>query len=116
MMTAPTAPTPDVVLRLCADTDPWFPSDHARAAGIDRDTLDEPLARLRMSGLVRIGGWEAGKGQWYTPTDAGRAVLADPRALARLHDGVAPAPPSVASPPPRAARTTAWDRGEAART
>src|SRR5437763_6784467 len=113
MMTAP--PTPDVVLRLCAATDPWFPSDYARSAGTDRDALDEPLARLRLGGLVRIGGWEAGKGQWYTATEAGRAALTDPRALAGLRNGVPPRPAPVTAPPPRAGRQTAWDRGEAVR-
>src|SRR5262245_11116942 len=90
MMTAP-VPTPDVVLQLCGTPDPWFPSESARSTGIDRDSLDEPLARLRLAGLVRIGGWEAGKGQWYSLTDAGRSALADPRAMARLRQGVPPA-------------------------
>src|SRR3954471_13933239 len=113
MMTAP--PTPDDVLRLCAAPDPWFPSDYARSTGTDRDALDEPLARLRLGGLVRIGGWEPGKGQWYTATDSGRAALADPRVLAGLRNGGAPAPAPVAAQAPRTGRRTAWDRGETVR-
>jgi membrane associated rhomboid family serine protease len=111
-MTA-SSPTPDVLLRLCAATTPWFPSDHARASGTRRDDLDEPLARLRLAGLIQIGGWEAGKGQWYKPTEIGQAALADPPSLARLLDGKSQAPPPPAGPRPE--RITAWDRGEAVR-
>lgn len=114
-MAAP-PPTPDALLRLCGAAAPagWFPSEYARGVGADRDSLDEPLNRLRLAGLVEIGGWEAGRGQCYVLTDAGRAALADPRVLARLGDGarVAPAAPA----PPRPGRLTAWDRGEAVRT
>src|SRR3954447_21090312 len=114
MMTAPAPPTPDVVLRLCAAEKPWFPSEYARTSGTDRDALDEPLARLRLAGLVRIGGWEAGKGQWYVVTDAGRAALSDPPPLAALGQGNGPVAFADVSAP-RPGRLTTWDRGEAVR-
>src|SRR5437763_6545720 len=110
-MTAST-PSPDGVLQLCAASDPapWYPSRYAREAGLDRDSLDEPLNQLRIAGLVRIGGWEAGRGQCYVLTDAGRAAVASPRDLARSLNGATPSavPPSV-----KPGRMTAWDRGEA---
>src|SRR4051812_23810813 len=89
-MAAPATVTLESLLRLCADADPapWYPSQYAKAAGIDRDSLDDPLTQLRLAGLVRIANWEPGRGQSYVPTDAGRAILANPRALARLNAGV----------------------------
>src|SRR5581483_1133081 len=107
-MTAPAAPTPDDLLRQCAAAAPapWFPSDYARTAGVPRDDLDEPLAALRLGGLVRIEGWEAGRGQGYVLTDAGRAALTGGR----------PAAQPAEMPAPRAGRTTAWDRGETVRS
>src|SRR4051812_14668059 len=111
-MAAPSL-TPDALLRLCGAAAPagWFPSEYARAAGTDRDSLDVPLNRLRLAGLIEIGGGDAGRGQCYVLTDAGRAALADPRILARLADGARVAAPAPA--PPRPGRLTAWDRGEA---
>ena len=75
-------------LRHCAGADPapWYPSQYARATGADRDSLDEPLGRLRLAGLIRLTDWEQGKGQGYALTEAGRALLANPRALARLRE------------------------------
>jgi membrane associated rhomboid family serine protease len=108
------APTPDAVLRLCAAADqtPWFPSQYAQAAGIDRNSLDDPLNQLRIAGLVRIGGWEAGKGQWYVLTDSGREAVANPGAVARTRDeAVRPV-----APLPRNNRLTAWERAEAVRS
>ncbi len=116
MMAAP-APPPDAVLRLCADAGPapWYPSQYAKATGTDRDSLDEPLNHLRLAGLVRLTDWQPGLGQGYVLTEAGRAVLANPRALDRLRHGDAPAPPRPAAAPRAAPRQTAWDRGEAVR-
>src|SRR5947209_20605931 len=107
-MTAPAAPTPDDLLRQCAASAPapWFPSDYARTAGVPRDDLDEPLAALRLGGLVRIEGWEAGRGQGYVLTDAGRAAVAGPPAAASPVD----------RPAPRTGRATAWHRGEVVRS
>jgi membrane associated rhomboid family serine protease len=113
MMTE-SAPNPDTVLRLCAAADPapWFPSQYAQDTGVDRNGLDDPLNQLRVEGLVRIGGWEAGRGQCYVLTDAGRARLASPRPLPKLLDRAALAVP----PMPRPSRLTAWERGEAVRS
>src|SRR5262249_38328108 len=106
-MAGPT-PTPDAILRLCAASAPaWFPSGYAAETGTDRDSLDEPLNQLRLGGLVRIGGWEPGKGQCYVLTDAGRAALAGGRPIVPRPD-VTPVvlKPAVAARP---ARLTAWD-------
>jgi membrane associated rhomboid family serine protease len=110
-------PTPDAILRLCAASEPaaWFPSAHAAETGTDRDSIDEPLNQLRLAGLVRIGGWEPGKGQCYVLTDAGRAALANGRPLDRLPHGMAEPPPQVPAATSKPGRMTAWDRGEAVR-
>src|SRR5437763_12452513 len=115
-MAPPTAPTPDVVLRLCAEAapEPWRPSAYARAAGVDRDALDEPLNRLRLAGLVRIADWQPGVGQGYALTEAGTAAVGNGRALAKLRAGTWPAAEAAAGPPAAAGRT-AYDRGEAVR-
>lgn len=70
------APTPAAVLRwvAAAGGHPWFPSQYAAAEGIDRDALDEPLARLRLAGLVRVVTWVRGVGQGYELTPAGQAA------------------------------------------
>jgi membrane associated rhomboid family serine protease len=108
-------PTPDILLRLCAASEPaaWFPSAYASETGTDRDSLDEPLNQLRLGGLVRIGGWEPAKGQWYVLTDAGRSAVAGGRPVVPRAD-VTPVvlKPAVAARP---GRMTAWDRGEAVR-
>jgi rhomboid protease GluP len=106
-------PNSDALLRLCAAADPgsWFPSQYARETGIDRDRLDEPLNQLRIAGLVRIGGWEPGRGQCYVLTDAGRAAVGG--GTARLRPSLGPVQPT--SSPTPAGRMTAWDRGEAVR-
>jgi membrane associated rhomboid family serine protease len=107
--------TPEVILRLCGDAapKPWFPSVYAKAAGLDRGALDEPLALLRLGNLVRIADWEAGSGQGYTLTDTGRVVLENPRALARLRF------PELSAEPDDRDRTsirgTTWERGETVR-
>jgi membrane associated rhomboid family serine protease len=116
-MTTPDAPTLDLLLRLCsaAAPAPWYPSQYAKATGTDRDALDEPLNRLRLAGLLRLTDWEPGVGQGYAVTDTGRAVLDNPRALARLRAGDVPAATRAraGSAPPD--RPTTWDRGEAVR-
>jgi len=107
--------TPETILRLCGEVapKPWFPSVYAKAAGLDRDALDDPLALLRLGGLVRIADWEAGSGQGYTLTDTGRVVLENPRALARLRF------PDLSAEPDDRDRSsihgTTWERGETVR-
>lgn len=70
--------TPAAILGWIANTPdpPWFPSQHAISAGIDRDTLDEPLIQLRIAGLVRIATWVRGVGQGYVLTSAGKKAHA----------------------------------------
>jgi membrane associated rhomboid family serine protease len=110
-------PTPDTLLRLCAAAEPgpWFPSEYARTAGIDRDSLDEPLNQLRIAGLVRIGGWEAGRGQYYVLTEDGRAAVADPQARRRPAAKLRPPRKRKADRRQTVAGATTWERGEAVR-
>jgi membrane associated rhomboid family serine protease len=71
-------PTAAAVLQWIAEAGgkPWFPSQHATATGIDRDSLDDPLAQLRLAELVRIATWARGLGQGYLLTPEGEQALA----------------------------------------
>lgn len=82
------------LLRAIAASEPaaWYPGEFARSHSVPRDSIDEPLNRLRMSGLVQMSDWEAGKGQGYFLTSDGRRALLHP---ARLNDT---APASAAKP------------------
>ena len=119
-------PTPAAVLaRIAAAGGPWFPSEYAREAGIDRDRLNDPLNDLRNAGLVIVVDWVKGKGQGYGPTPDGEKAAADPAALAQAlafdHPPPPPADVPVAHPdlPPAETRDpgglTTFDRGELAR-
>jgi membrane associated rhomboid family serine protease len=107
--------TAESILRLCGEAapKPWFPSAYAKSSGVDRNELDDPLAALRLAGLVRIADWEAGAGQGYLITEAGRMLLDSPRALARLRQAGAPEP--AAEREPSQLRDTSWERGETVR-
>lgn len=120
-------PTPGELLRriAAAGGKPWFPSDHAREAGVPRDDLDEPLNDLRAAGLVIVVDWVKGRGQGYAATPDGEKAAADPGELARALAADRPPPPPLDVPvahpelPPVEARDpgglTAFDRGELAR-
>jgi rhomboid protease GluP len=94
-----------------AEPQPWYPKAFAESFGIPRESLDAPLERLRLRGLVRLTEWEGGRGQGYALTDEGRRVADDPRLLAQLRNGTLP-PPAAAEPEPE--QTTA-SRREAVR-
>lgn len=84
-------PTAEAVLRwVAAGPGPWFPSAHAKQTGTPRDSLDDPLAQLRLADLVEIVAWVRGAGQGYALTAAGRATLAGTPL---------PPPPEPAEPP-----------------
>jgi membrane associated rhomboid family serine protease len=126
-------PTPADVLRWCADAAPavWFPSAHAQAAGVPRDSIDDPLWLLRQAGLVQVADWVRGRGQGYALTPAGEKALADPAKLTDIKPASTPAeedvppedadlahvPDPIAAPPPRRRNPgiTAYDRGELTR-
>jgi rhomboid protease GluP len=71
-------PTPTAVLGWIATAagQPWFPSQHAATMGTDRDALDEPLAQLRVAGLIRVATWIRWVGQGYVLTPLGENALA----------------------------------------
>ena len=108
----------ELVLQLCsaAAPDPWYPSAYARAAAINRDSLDPHLDRLRLAGLIRLTDWMPGTGQGYALTRAGKDLLANPRALALLRSGnmrldvQAPEPPLLDE-----SATKLFARGDAVR-
>jgi membrane associated rhomboid family serine protease len=107
--------TAETVLRLCGEAapKPWFPSVYAKSEGVNRDEFDDPLAALRLAGLVRIADWEPGAGQGYVITENGRVLLESPRALARLRQTGSAAP--AADRDTDDIRGTPWERGETVR-
>jgi membrane associated rhomboid family serine protease len=108
----------ELVLQLCsaAAPDPWYPSAYAKAAAINRDSLDPHLDKLRLAGLIRLTDWMPGTGQGYVLTPAGKDLLANPRALALLRSGnlrldaQAPEPPLLDE-----SATKLFARGDAVR-
>ncbi|MBL8798943.1 MAG: rhomboid family intramembrane serine protease [Planctomycetia bacterium] len=112
-MTASAGPSLIDILRSCeaAAPEPWYPSVHARTQGIDRDSLDSPLERLRLGGLIHLTDWVQGTGQGYRLTDEGRRVLQAPRDLQRLErDQLPESQPPAAATPAEAPNT--YERGE----
>jgi membrane associated rhomboid family serine protease len=59
----------------CHADGPWFPSRYATANGLDRNSLDPPLAELRSAEWIAVTTWEKGLGQGYHVTPAGRLAL-----------------------------------------
>jgi membrane associated rhomboid family serine protease len=114
-MTQPAVDPLEAILRFCAAAlpQPWYPKLYAESAGVARDSLDPPLDKLRMNGLIRLTEWVQGRGQGYTLTEEGTRILQSPRELERLRTGKY-VPPS-AGPPPTQSGTSAWDQGEAVR-
>lgn len=95
---APGPPTVEsVLLAIAASGGSWFASRYAAEAGVPRDALDEPLAELRLAGLVRVAEWVRGVGQGYALTPEGEATAADPAARAKLVAAGASAPPARAA-------------------
>jgi membrane associated rhomboid family serine protease len=91
---------------------PWYPKLHAETTGVPRDSLDLPLEKLRMAGLIRLTEWMEGRGQGYVLTPEGMHALKSERELARLRDGIAPPRPAPERKSTKGPRWTAWDRGE----
>ncbi len=85
----------------------WYPLLHARATGILRDAMDEPLFALRTAGLIRMADWQQGVGQGYVATTEGHELVGHPDKLAALLRV------SVQSTvPPEAPPMTTFERGE----
>jgi rhomboid protease GluP len=77
------------VLNLCAAAAPrpWYPRDYARQLGVNRDTIDPSLERLRLSGLTQLTEWTNESGQGYMLTPAGQQALRNPYLLERARAG-----------------------------
>lgn len=71
---APVTPAAVMQWIAAAGGQPWFPSRHATETGTERAALDEPLAQLRLSQLVRVATWVRGLGQGYVLTPEGQAA------------------------------------------
>ena len=75
----------NAILRLCAGTapNPWYPKLYCQETGVARDSLDVPLERLRLGGMIHLTEWVEGAGQGYAlgrrlrvqPTQCTRGVL-----------------------------------------
>jgi rhomboid protease GluP len=104
------------VLRLIADagSEPWYPKLYAETSAVPRDSLDEPLEKLRLAGLVKLTDWVKDRGQGYVLTQQGTSGLQDARMLARVRDGKIKRELSISKPAARP-RWSSWDRGEAIR-
>lgn len=100
----PSPPTPASVLLAIAANGLWFPSRYATEANVPRDQLDEPLAELRLAGLVRVAEWVRGLGQGYALTPEGKTAADDPAELEHLkHPALAskgPIDPALGDVPP----------------
>src|SRR5215207_5514713 len=109
----PPDPTPASVLLAIAATDgSWFPSRYAAEAHIARERLDDPLAELRLAGLVRVAEWVRGVGQGYALTPEGKATAADPAALGRLKQAPRAAPEQPKLAPGTAEGATGTDEAD----
>jgi membrane associated rhomboid family serine protease len=92
----PALPTAEAILRAIAVAEgTWFPARYAAAAGVARDSLDEPLAELRLAELIRVAEWVKDVGQGYVLTPEGQAAVKNPAELARLKQ---PAPAAPVKP------------------
>jgi rhomboid protease GluP len=116
------APTPEELLRLCAAAapKPWYPKAYARTSGTSRESLDAPLADLRVYEVVKLTDWEPELGQGYVLTAFGEEVLQKPNLLAQLRRGLTPRndekkTDQEADGEPRSAGMTPFERGEIAR-
>lgn len=82
------------LLQLIAESapNPWYPSQYVRATGIDRDSLDLPLEKLRLNGLVQLTDWVQGLGQGYILTLEGRQFLHQPATVVPTQEETTRAP------------------------
>lgn len=85
----------------------WYPLLHARATGILRDAMDEPLFALRTAGLIRVADWQQGVGQGFVATTEGHELVGHPDKLALLLNSNA-----KTTVPLEAPITTTFERGE----
>ena len=84
----------EAILRMCAAAwpKPWYARAYAQSAGIPQQQLYYYIENLWLDGLVQKAEGSAETGPGLTLTAAGRDVLEDPAALARLKEGRAVKP------------------------
>lgn len=92
---------------------PWYPADHAKANAVPRDSLDEPLGRLRLGGLIQLTDWVKDHGQGYVLTPEGVQILDSRRDLEQLKNGKLP--PRQPPKEEEAAEAAPQERGEEVR-
>lgn len=108
---------PETILRLCAEASPspWYPSEFAKFAGIERERFDPALNALRVAGLVEITDWVSGRGQGYLLTPAGEAALRSPKQMAQVREGRIPVSAVAPRRQTNLDERTHFGRGEAIR-
>ena len=87
----------EVLLASRSADKPLYAVEYAREHGLDRAALDRVLDELRLKGLLRLTEWVQGRGQGYTLTDAGVALVKRPGGL--RPGSVIPAAPAAADAP-----------------
>src|SRR5258707_6413849 len=89
------APEPlQAILHNCASAapNPWYPKVFAQSTGIDRDSLDSNLEKLRLAGLIQLTDWIPGSGQGYVLTPEREQLLGRPDLLSRLDSSITVTP------------------------
>jgi membrane associated rhomboid family serine protease len=99
-----------------AGPEPWYPKLHAESSGVARDSLDAPLEKLRVAGLIRLTDWVKDRGQGYVLTPEGTGALNDGKTLARVRDGKLSLPSTSSHAVPRTRGASAYERGEEVRS
>src|SRR5580700_10188854 len=87
----------DVLLDSRSVDKPLYAVEYAKEHGVDRAALDRVLDELRLKGLLRLTEWVPGRGQGYTLTEAGHALMKRPGGL-RPGSAIPAAPAGANSP------------------
>lgn len=103
----------EILGHCAASSGPWFPAEYARAVGIARDRLDEPILDLMRMNLIEVVDWVRGRGQGFGLTELGRHKVAGPGRLPAHAPRIEPATLPASRHP---GRLTTFEWGEIARS
>lgn len=101
------------ILQACAAAapEPLYPRDFAEKESLDRARLDVALDHLRLTGVLALTDWMAGRGQGYVLTEDGKEILHSPWLLEKRKE-IVPAPVQRSRGENLDLQGTPWQRGE----